>query len=40
MRDCLRKMRSDFLKQHMLKHRELYALDEDEIRGEIKRGRK
>ena len=34
---CLRKMRSDNLKRHMLKHRELYSLDEDEIREEIKR---
>ena len=34
---CLRKMRSDHLKRHMLKHRELNTLDEDEIRDEIKR---
>lgn len=34
---CLRKMRSDNLKRHMLKHRELYSLDEDDIRHEIKR---
>ena len=34
---CLRKMRSDNLKRHMLKHRELQELDEDEIRSEIKR---
>ena len=34
---CLRKMRSDNLKRHMLKHRELHSLDEDEIREEIKR---
>ena len=34
---CLRKMRSDNIKRHMKKHRELYMLDEDEIRNEIKR---
>ena len=34
---CLRKMRSDHLKRHMLTHRELHTLDEDEIRDEIKR---
>ena len=33
---CLRKMRSDTLKHHMLKHRELHTLDEDEIRHAIK----
>ena len=33
---CLRKMRSDNLKRHMLKHRELHTLDEEEIRDEIK----
>ena len=37
---CLRKMRSDTLKRHMLKHRELHSLDEDEIRDEIKRRKK
>ena len=34
---CLRKMRSDTLKRHMRKHREIHTLDEDEIRDEIKR---
>ena len=34
---CLRKMRSNNLKRHMLKHREIYTLDEDVIRDEIKR---
>ena len=34
---CLRKMLSNNLKQHMLKHRELHSLDKDEIREEIKR---
>ena len=34
---CLRVMHSQNLKRHMLKHRELYVLDEDEIREEIKR---
>ena len=34
---CLRKMRSDHLKRHMLKHPELHNLDEEEIRDEIKR---
>ena len=33
---CLRVMHSQNLKRHMLKHRELYVLDEDEIREEIK----
>ena len=33
---CLRKMRSDNLKRHMLKHRELHTLDEGEMRDEIK----
>ena len=37
---CLRKMRSDNLKRHMSKHRELHTLDEEEIRGEIKRRKK
>ena len=37
---CLRKVRSDNLKRHMLKHRELHSLDEDEIREEIKRRKK
>ena len=37
---CLRKMRSDTLKRHMLKHRELNTLDEEEIRDEIKRRKK
>ena len=37
---CLRKMRSDHLKRHMLKHRELNTLDEEEIRDEIKRRKK
>ena len=39
-RVCLRRMRSDHLKRHMLKHRELHTLDEDEMRGEIKRRKK
>ena len=34
---CLRKMRSDHLKHHMLKHRELHTLDEEGICDEIKR---
>ena len=34
---CLHTMHSNNLKRHMLKHRELYMLDEDEIRNEIKR---
>ena len=34
---CLRTMYSQNLKRHMLKHRDLYMLDEDEIRNEIKR---
>ena len=33
---CLRKTRSDNLKRHMSKHRELHTLDEEEIRDEIK----
>ena len=33
---CFRKMRSDNLKRHMRKHRDLYSLDENEIREEIK----
>ena len=33
---CLQKMRSSHLKRHMLKHRDLCDLDEDEIREEIK----
>ena len=37
---CLREMRSDTLKRHMRKHRELYTLDEDEIRDEINRRKK
>lgn len=37
---CLRKMRSDHLKRHVLKHRELHTLDENEIRDEIKRRKK
>ena len=37
---CLRKMRSSHLKWYMSKHRDLYDLDEDEIRGEIKRRKK
>ena len=39
-RVCLRRMRSDTLKRHMLKHRELNTLDEDEMRSEIKRRKK
>ena len=37
---CLCKMRSDTLKRHMMKHRELHTLDEEEIRNEIKRREK
>ena len=37
---CLRKMRSDNLKCHMLKHRELHTLNEEEIRDELKRRKK
>ena len=38
---CLRKMRSDHLKRYMLKHRELYTLDDDDdIHDEIKRRKK
>ena len=37
---CLRKMRSDTLKRHMSKHRELHSLDEEEIRDEFKRRKK
>ena len=37
---CLRKMRTDNLERHMLKHRELHTLDEEEIRDEIKRRKK
>ena len=37
---CLCKMRCDNLKRHMLKHRELHTLDENEIRDEIKRRKK
>ena len=37
---CLRKMRSDHLKRHMLKHRKLHNLDEEEIGDEIKRRKK
>ena len=33
-------MRSDNLKRHMLKHRELHTLDVGEIREEIKRRKK
>ena len=38
--DCLRKMQSDNIKCHMLKHRELYLLDVDEIRDEISHRKK
>ena len=37
---CLRKMRSDNTKRHLLKHQELHTLDEEEIRDEIKRRKK
>ena len=37
---CLRKMRSDNLKRHVLKHRELNTLDKEEIREEVKRREK
>ena len=33
---CFRKMRSDHLKRHMRKHRDLYSLDENGMREEIK----
>ena len=33
---CLRKMRSDTVKRHMRKHRDLYSLNEIDIREEIK----
>ena len=33
---CFRKMRSDNLKRHMRKHRDLYSLDENDMREEIK----
>ena len=33
---CLRKMRSDNIKRHMRKHRDLYSLNENDIREEIK----
>jgi len=33
---CFRKMRSDNLKRHMRKHRDLYSLDEIDMREEIK----
>ena len=33
---CLRKMRSDNMKGHMRKHRDLYSLDENDMREEIK----
>ena len=37
---CGSYMRSDHMKQHMLKHKNLYDLDEDKIRSEIKRRKK
>ena len=37
---CGSYMRSDHMKRHMLKHKNLYDLDEDEIRSEIKRRKK
>ena len=33
---CLQKMRSDNIKRHMRKHRDLYSLDEKDMREEIK----
>ena len=33
---CYKKMRSDHLKRHMRKHRDLYSLDENDMREEIK----
>ena len=33
---CFRKMRSNNLKRHMRKHRDLYSLDEKDMREEIK----
>jgi len=32
---CLRKMRSDIIKRHMRKHKDLYSLDEEDMREEI-----
>ena len=33
---CLRKMRSDHIKRHMSKHKDLYSLEENDMREEIK----
>ena len=33
---CLRKMRSDTIKRHIKKHRDLYSLNENDMREEIK----
>ena len=33
---CLQKMRSDTMKRHMRKHRDIYSLDEKDMREEIK----
>ena len=33
---CFRKMRSDNLKRHLKTHRDLYSLDEKDMREEIK----
>ena len=35
-RVCLRKFRSDNIKRHIKTHKDLYSLDENEIRDEIK----
>ena len=37
---CFRCMRSDTLKRHMKTHQKLHALDEEEMRNEIKRRKK
>lgn len=37
---CLQGVRSDHLKRHMSKHRDLYDLNEEEMRNEIKRRKK
>ena len=37
---CFRSMRSDTLKRHMKTHQKLHALDEEEMRNEIKRRKK
>jgi len=39
-RVCLRVMKSDKLKRHMKTHRDIFHLDDDEVRSEIKRRKK